>query len=119
MKISTFLKEFRAVFIKIPAVLNLLAIIMSFTYLGFRVRELPPQIPLWHTLPWGNTQLSSPVFLWLIPASLTLFFIINIFLEIFVFNKSDFLAKLLCWQGVLVSFLGLLTLWRVIVISMP
>lgn len=28
---------------------------------------LPPEVPLWYSRPWGQDQLSSPYWLWLIP----------------------------------------------------
>jgi hypothetical protein len=67
--------------------------------------RLPPQIPLFYSRPWGDKQLSSPVFLfWLTGISL-LVLIINSMVAIFVFNKEKLLSKMLFWINTLFIFL--------------
>jgi len=49
-------------------------------YLAIRTKYLPPLVPLWYTRPWGEAQLATPAWLWLLPISSILLILINFFL---------------------------------------
>src|SRR3989344_7887566 len=109
----------KTLFLNYTRLLNVLIILLCYGYLIFRIGSLPPQVPLWYTLPWGENQLTSPQSLWLIPISLSVFLVLNTLFSTLVLKEKGFLTNLLNWQGVLISLLGLVALWRIIVISIP
>lgn len=113
------LRSFRELFFSVPNIINFLVVIISFVYLAFRFSLLPPEVPLWYTLPWGKSQLAPSIYLWLIPISLSVIFILDFFLAISIFKTEKFLINLLTWEGLLISLLGLFTEWRIIILSIP
>lgn len=52
----------------------------------FKFGSLPPQIPLFYSLPWGEDQLVDFWFILLLPILLHIFFFLNIYL----YNKFFF-----------------------------
>lgn len=113
------LRSFKGLFFSVPNIVNFLVVIISFVYLAFRFSLLPPEVPLWYTLPWGRSQLAPPIYLWLIPISLLTIFVFNLFLTGFIFKNEKFLINLIMWGGLLISLLGLVTEWRIIILSIP
>jgi len=53
-------------------------------------RFLPPQVPLFYSQPWGNSQLVNPVYLILLPSISLGLLIINLFLSLSFFKKDLF-----------------------------
>lgn len=43
------------------------AIVVTLGLLVVYWRSLPPEVPLWYSRPWGQEQLASPYWLWLVP----------------------------------------------------
>lgn len=90
--------------------------VLFFT-LGFLIltwRRLPPQVPLFYSLPWGEEQLGSPSFLLILPLSCLIFGVLNFFLAFFSFEKQPLASKILVWLTVIVTLLASLTLVKII-----
>lgn len=115
---SLFIKSFKN-FSYLPNLINLPLILLAFIYLSLRFSLLPSKVPLWYTLTWGESQLASPGFLWLIPSGMFVVFSINYFLGVFLFKSNSFLTALISWHSLLVSILGLIALWRIVVLAIP
>jgi hypothetical protein len=75
--------------------------------------KLPPQVPLFYSLPWGIEQLSSPVRLSLFPIS-TAAVIGLIFLTYKFFAKEFVLVLIVSFTGVLYAFMACLSLIKII-----
>lgn len=89
-------------------------VVFEFLMILLFLRRLPPQLPFFYSLPWGNEQLTSPVLLLVLPVGCLLSGIINFSLAAFSFVREPLAAKILAWINVLVSFLAALTLIRII-----
>lgn len=65
-------------------------IILFFTY-----SNLPPQVPLYYSLPWGEARLALVINLFLFPLFSVLIFIVNSMLAMFYAPKIKLLSQLL------------------------
>jgi len=76
-------------------------------------RQLPPQVPLFYSLPWGERQLVSPSTLLFLPSLSLVILVINVLISRFLMAYS-FLVNVLFWSGTLFSFLALIDLIKII-----
>jgi len=62
--------------IRVSNIGTVLSIFFTLIIISIFYTKLPPEIPLWYSLPWGETRLATPLWLFLLPvASLVSFFI--------------------------------------------
>lgn len=87
---------------------------ISFFVLGITFKKLPPLVPLYYSLPWGEEQLTKSYELFIIPISLIIIFFINAFVSIFLIKKDTFLIQLLIWSSCFTALIGLITLTKII-----
>ena len=93
--------------------LALVGLISSLLFLGLSWFKLPPQVPLFYSLPWGKEQLASPVFLWLLPGSSLALVLINLLVASF-FSSDKLLTRILAITAGLYVMLASVTLFRII-----
>lgn len=94
--------------------LNLLLWAIGFFLLFFFWRWLPPQVPLYYSHPWGESQLTSPTGLLLLPFLSLLIFILNFAIILKTIREERFIAQLLVGAGVTFAFLCIVALYRII-----
>lgn len=75
--------------------------------------RLPPETPLFYSHPWGNDQLVSSSYLFLLPITSFLILLFNIFLTLF-FAKLKLLSISLLITSTLYSLLSFITLIKII-----
>lgn len=80
---------------------------------------LPPEVPLFYTREWGETQLTSPKNLWILPFGAAVILIINTFLANFFFRREKLFSKILILTSSLVSLLSALALLRILNLVIP
>lgn len=100
--------------IRLSIRLNLLLWLIGFFLLFFSWRQLPPQVPLFYSRPWGESQLTSPAGLLLLPLLSLLIFTLNFGLILKTFKEEKFIARILAGAGVIFTFLCLIALYRII-----
>ncbi len=93
--------------------LALIALSASFFLLLFSWFKLPPKVPLFYSLPWGEEQLASPFYLWLLPASSLAMTIINLAFASY-FSSDQLITRLLMVTASLYSLLASIILFRII-----
>lgn len=81
---------------------NILMIVTFF----LRISTLPPQIPLFYSRPWGESQLADAWMIFLIPLFLNLLYILNGYLYKKFFFGNDLVKKIFNYLNMLliVSF---------------
>lgn len=89
---------------------------ISFIILAITFRRLPPSVPLYYSLPWGEEQLARPSDLFIIPFSIMIIFLINLILSIIFLKKDNFLIQFLMWSSCLIALGGLITLTKIILL---
>lgn len=80
------------------------------------LKRLPPQVPLYYSLPWGDEQLASPLLFFLLPLGCLLFGFLNLFLAIISFGSHPLAARILVWFNVIFTLLATFTLFRIIML---
>lgn len=65
--------------------------------------SLPPQIPLFYSEPWGETMLTQPAMLWILPAICVLVTGLNFSLAIFLLKENRFLVRTLTVFSLIVA----------------
>lgn len=76
--------------------------------------SLPPQLPLFYSLPRSNDQLGVPVMFMILPLISLLVFCLNLIFASGIFPKERLGAILLVIMGDIISFLLLITFIKII-----
>jgi len=95
--------------------LSLFLISTSLLFIVLKFRELPPQVPLFYSLPWGEKQLTNKFYLFLLPFGSIIILLSNIFLAKNV-KEELLIAKLLLAGALLFSILSTITLIKIILL---
>lgn len=93
---------------------NVVFIIIQVLYLVFRLNDLPAYVPLFYSLPWGDSRLATANSLFLLPIFSLAFLFINNLLAVFYLNIHSLMSRLLVIFSLLFSFLSLVTLLHII-----
>lgn len=93
---------------------NLVFITVQLVFLIWQFGNLPQQVPLYYSLPWGESQLVSTSTLFLIPTLSIVLFLVNHLFAIGYSQKNPLLSQLLIFTSLIVSFFFLLTLLKII-----
>lgn len=93
---------------------NILIIVIQLGFLFYKFNQLPQEVPLFYSLPFGEDQLASTSQLFFIPIfSITIGLINTVISSIFLDNKT-LLSRLLIIFSLIYSFLSLVTLFQII-----
>lgn len=94
---------------------NLLVIAADLLIIFVKRSVLPEQVPFFYSRPWGQEQLATKDYLFLIPLFSFLVFILNYYLSLILLKKGEkFLTILSSSLALLFSVLGAITLWKII-----
>lgn len=100
----------------IPIRIFFIIVTLSFVMLGISLRALPPLIPLYYSLPWGEEQLVRSNQLFIIPFAMLFVFIVNFIFILFIVNKDKFITLLVLWANCFFALIGAITLFKIIVL---
>lgn len=89
-------------------------LIFSFSLFLFTLKKLPPRVPLFYSLPWGEEQLAPTIALFFLPLGMFLITVLNFFFIMAFLNKYSLAAKILTWITVSLIFLTTITLIKII-----
>jgi hypothetical protein len=79
--------------------------------------RLPPQVPLFFSLPWGEEQLVSPISIFLLPGGVITVILINLLCAIFL-SREKLILRALCSGSAICAFLGLYAIIKILEISL-
>jgi hypothetical protein len=89
-------------------------ILFPFPYILFFYRNLPPFLPVFNQLPWGQPRLAPPLGIF-IPSIISLIILIaNIMLSSFLYKKTPLVSRLLAIISLIISVLTLLFVFRTV-----
>lgn len=100
----------------LPIRLFLIIMGISFIVLAIAFRRLPPSVPLYYSLPWGEEQLAGTSELFIIPFSIMIIFLLNLILSMLFLKKDHFLIQFLMWSSCLIALGGLITMAKIILL---
>jgi hypothetical protein len=93
---------------------SLAIIVLSVIYILFYYTNLPPYIPLYNQLPWGEQRLAQTSGI-LIPSLLAfIIFIFNLVLSSIVYKKIPLISRLLSVTSLLIAILTFLFIIRTV-----
>lgn len=92
-----------------------LAIFMIVSILLF-FRFLPPKLPLFYSLPWGDTQLTTHQQFFIIPASITLITLLNLIISWQLHLSQSFFKKVLLLSSLVTTLILTITFIKIVLI---
>ncbi len=97
-----------------PLLFSVLSVAIQVTAISFYLPQLPPQVPLYYSRPWGEAQLATPYSLFILPGFCLASLLINSGLVVLLLGKKKFLSLCLMWTNVIINLLSLITLFKII-----
>ena len=91
-----------------------LFLVLQLILLGFFWRKLPPQVPLFYSHPWGESQLANPFGLLILPVFSFFILLINSVVASLIPASEKLASRLLIIFGALFGFLCSVTLFKII-----
>lgn len=92
-------------------------LLVLFVYLVISLwkwKELPPELPLFYSIPRGKEQLGTPFLLLLLPFFSFLFFVGNLLWASLLYEKERLAAVILVAVGIITACLSLITFIRIV-----
>lgn len=103
-------------YLLVPNLFTVVTSLLILTIFAIYYRELPPKLPLFYSLPWGQDQLvNKPSFL-LLPALPILNSLINLFIFTQLHPQQIVLRRILLLNIVLINIVVLVTALKIIFI---
>ncbi len=90
--------------------INLLILLLTVISKPF----LPPYIPLFNSLPWGESRLARPEFVFLIPTMMIFIFFINTLICSSFYSRNALMSRILSFNALVVTLLGLVAYIEII-----
>lgn len=78
---------------------------------------LPPEIPLFYSLPWGQDQLAQNWQILLLPLGSLAIIFINTFLSLFFVGKETLMVRILIGTSTFVCILTAITLFKIVFLA--
>lgn len=94
--------------------INFFIIVLTFAYILLSFRNLPPFIPLFNQLPWGETRIAKTIWIFIVPFLSLSIFIFNLIYSQLTYKKIPLIPRILVVTSFIVSILALLFVVRTI-----
>ncbi|MBI4062383.1 hypothetical protein HY410_00520 [Candidatus Gottesmanbacteria bacterium] len=94
---------------------SIAAIVLSLALIAISWRMLPPSVPLWYSRAWGQDQLASPLWLFLLPGASLLCLGLSLTLAGSVHSYTVF-SKLIIVGSFLVSMLSFVSIVQILLL---
>lgn len=89
-------------------------IFLSVSFIVLKYNSLPPYVPLYNQLPWGEERLGASFMIFLPVLSVVFLSILNIFISATIYGKSQIISRMLTVSSLLSAFLSFLFVIRTI-----
>lgn len=94
--------------------LNFILILLSIIYILLYLKSLPPFIPIFDQMPWGDQRIAQTIWLFLIPLLSFSVFAVNLTFSSFIYKRNVLVARLFSVTSFLFSILSFLFIVRTI-----
>ena len=94
--------------------LGFVVIGLSLIVLAIFWRRLPPEVPLLYSRPYGNSQLVSSWWLWLIPGVSLIIELMGVRLGGSIIEEDKLLAQIIIWVAGVVAVMNLVTVVKIV-----
>jgi len=92
---------------------NIILIVVQIILIIWFFKDLPPEIPLYFSRPWGEAWLAQTTFIILLPLFSLFIALINYFLALFYYQKKAFLSKLLVVFSFIISLFSTISIIQI------
>jgi hypothetical protein len=89
-------------------IINIILIIATFCYILFYYGNLPPFVPIFNQLPWGEQRLGSTSTIFIPPIIVLFVFIANIFISALIYKNIPLISRMLAAISLLTAILTFL-----------
>lgn len=96
----------------VPLVLSLFITL----FIAFSSRFLPPKLPIFYSLAWGDNQLGTHQQLLIIPSIISLVALFNLIISWQLHDSQKFFKKILNFSSLLISLILFITFLKIILI---
>ena len=93
---------------------NVLLILSSIGFLVIKFGDLPPQVPLYFSLPWGENQLAPASSLFFMPTFSIVIAILNNLLAAIMVNSQVLFARLLVIFSLIFSIFTAISVFNIV-----
>ena len=100
--------------INISMKLSIVLIVIQSMAVGISWKKLPPMVPLWYSLPWGDEQLAAPFWRIILPLSCTVWQCIATLTNIYIARDHLIFAQIVSLTSFLVSLILCIVLFSII-----
>lgn len=112
-----FFKEIKSDKTIVPAIfINIFLIVAAICYILFSYGKLPPFVPIFNQLPWGEQRLGNKITIFIPVFVALLIFVINIFVGTLFYKKIPLLSRILIAIGLLTGALTFLFVVKIILL---
>lgn len=102
--------------IKYSIILCLLFAVAQVVLLAFFYRNLPPYIPLFNSLPWGEERLAFSQLIFLVPVFSIVILLVNLYIAKIIYLKHALIARLIIVNAFLIALLGFIALLQILLL---
>lgn len=95
---------------------NFLLIIATVVYILFSYGNLPPFIPVFNQLPWGEQRLGNTITIFFPILTALLIFVINILISTSIYKKIPIISRMLAAISLLTGILTFLFVVKIIIL---
>lgn len=93
---------------------SLLLALLILVFWGFNLNALPNQIPLFYSLPWGQSQLVDLPQLIILPAMIVIILLLNIIISWYLHPSQYIIKRMLATSSVISSSLITITAFKIL-----
>jgi len=98
--------------IRLTLLISLGLLFLSLLIVGIFYTSLPPFIPLFNQMPWGEARLAPTWMFFLLPAVTIFIAILNIAITKFIYEKMPLVARMLHTTTLLLSIFTIIFIFR-------
>ena len=96
-------------------VISLLLTLITFLYIAINYSNLPPIIPIFNQLPWGNNRLTPTIGIFIPLLVFIAVFIFNIIFTSLIYSKNPLVARFIAAITLILAMMNLLFIFRTVI----
>lgn len=93
---------------------NILFLVIQGLLLFFKYNDLPPQIPIFYSQPWGESQLGNSSSIFILPSISLVILFINNSLAVYYLKSSPLISRILVVVSLLTSIFSTIAVFKII-----
>lgn len=96
------------------SILSAIIVFISVIYIFLFYQNLPPLLPIFNQMPWGEQRITGTIFIFTTPAIAILILIVNLIFAKYIYKRIPLIARIFSLTTFLICILNLLFIIRTI-----